>query len=105
MAWVILFVAGLFEIGLVMGMNFSEGFTKLLPSLGMLVSGGISFYLLSVAMQSIPVGTAYAVWTALGASGVVLIGIFLLGEPANVLRLAGVVVVLGGVVMLKLAEG
>ena len=105
MAWVILFVAGLFEIGLVMGMNFSEGFTKLLPSLGMLVSGGISFYLLSVAMQSIPVGTAYAVWTALGASGVVLIGIFLLGEPANVLRLAGVVVVLGGVVMLKVAEG
>ena len=105
MAWVILFVAGLFEIGLVMGMNFSEGFTKLLPSLGMLVAGGISFYLLSVAMQSIPVGTAYAVWTALGASGVVLIGIFLLGEPANVLRLAGVVVVLGGVVMLKGAEG
>jgi quaternary ammonium compound-resistance protein SugE len=105
MAWVILFVAGLFEIGLVMGLNFSEGFTRLLPSLGMLVSGGISFYLLSVAMQSIPVGTAYAVWTAIGASGAVLTGVFLLGEPANVLRLVGVVVVLGGVVMLKLAEG
>lgn len=105
MAWVILLVAGLFEIGLVMGMNFSEGFTRLLPSLGMLVSGGISFYLLSIAMQSIPVGTAYAVWTAIGAAGVVLVGIFLLGEPANLLRLAGVVVVLGGVVMLKLAEG
>lgn len=100
-----MFVAGLFEIGLVMGLNFSDGFTRLLPSLGMLVSGGISFYLLSVAMQSIPVGTAYAVWTAIGAAGAVLIGIFVLGEPANVLRLAGIVVVLGGVVMLKLAEG
>lgn len=105
MAWLVLFVAGLFEIGLVMGLNFSDGFTRPLPSLGMLVSGGISFYLLSVAMQSIPVGTAYAVWTAIGAAGAVLIGIFVLGEPANVLRLAGIVVVLGGVVMLKLAEG
>lgn len=105
MAWVILLVAGVFEVGLVMGLGFSEGFTKLWPSLGMLVSGGISFYLLSVAMQSIPVGTAYAVWTAIGASGVVLLGIFFLGEPANLLRLLGIVVVLGGVVMLKLAEG
>lgn len=105
MAWVILLVAGVFEVGLVMGLGFSEGFTKLWPSLGMLVSGGISFYLLSVAMQSIPVGTAYAVWTAIGASGVVLLGIFFLGESANLLRLLGIVVVLGGVVMLKLAEG
>ncbi|MGI8651050.1 MAG: DMT family transporter [Rubrobacter sp.] len=105
MAWVILVVAGLFEIGLVMGLGFSEGFTRLLPSLGMLVSAGISFYLLSIAMQSIPVGTAYAVWTAIGASGAVVLGILLLGEPANVLRVVGVIVVLGGVVMLKLAEG
>jgi quaternary ammonium compound-resistance protein SugE len=105
MAWTILLVAGLFEIGLVMGLNFSEGLTKLVPSLGMLVSGGISFYLLSVAMQSIPAGTAYAVWTAIGASGAVLLGIALLGEPANLLRILGIVVVLGGVVMLRLAEG
>jgi len=105
MAWVILFVAGIFEIGLVMGLNFSYGFTRLWPSLGMLVSGGISFYLLSVAMQSIPAGTAYAVWTAIGASGAVLLGIAFLGDPANLLRLLGVVVVLGGVVMLRLAEG
>jgi quaternary ammonium compound-resistance protein SugE len=105
MAWVILLVAGLFEVGMVMGLNFSGGFTRLLPSLGMLVSGGISFYLLSVAMQSIPVGTAYAVWTAIGASGAVLLGIAFLGEPANLLRLLGIVVVLGGVVMMRLAEG
>lgn len=105
MAWLILLVAGLFEVGLVMGLNFSEGFTRLLPSVGMLVSGGISFYLLSVAMQTIPAGTAYAVWTAIGAAGAVLLGIFVLNEPASALRLAGIVAVLGGVVLLKLAEG
>lgn len=105
MAWVMLLVAGLFEVGFVMGLNFSEGFTRLLPSVATFVSGGISFYLLSLAMQSIPVGTAYAVWTAIGAAGAVLLGVFLLGEPANALRMAGIAVVLGGVVMLKLAEG
>lgn len=105
MAWIILFVAGLFEVGLVMGLNFSEGFTRLVPSVLMAVSGGISFYLLSVAMQTLSVGTAYAVWTAIGASGAVLLGVLVLGEPANLLRLAGIAVVLGGVVMLRLAEG
>lgn len=105
MVWLVLFVAGLFEIGMVMGLSFSEGFTKVWPSVLMLVSGGISFYLLSVAMQSLPAGTAYAIWTAIGASGAVLVGILLLGEPANLLRVAGIAVVLGGVVMLRLAEG
>ena len=105
MAWILLLVAGLFEVGMVMGLNFSEGFTKLWPSLLMVASGGISFYLLSVAMQSVPVGTAYAVWTAIGASGAVLLGILFLGEPANLLRVTGIVVVLGGVLMLRLAEG
>jgi quaternary ammonium compound-resistance protein SugE len=105
MAWILLFVAGLFEVGMVMGLNFSEGFTKLWPSLLVLISGGISFYLLSVAMQNVPVGTAYAVWTAIGASGAVLLGIVFLGEPTNLLRIVGIVVVLGGVLMLRLAEG
>ena len=105
MVWIVLFVAGLFEVGMVKGLNYSEGFTKLWPSLLMVVSGGISFYLLSVAMQSVPVGTAYAVWTAIGASGAVLLGILFLGETANLLRIAGIVVVLGGVLMLRLAEG
>jgi quaternary ammonium compound-resistance protein SugE len=104
-AWLILIVAGLFEMGMVVGLDLSEGFTRLWPSLLMLVSGGVSFYLLSVAMQSIPAGTAYAVWTAIGASGAVLLGILFLGDPANVLRLAGIAVVLGGVLMLRLAEG
>jgi quaternary ammonium compound-resistance protein SugE len=105
MVWLLLAVAGLFETGMVVGLNYSEGFTKLWPSLLMLVSGGISFYLLSVTMQTIPAGTAYAVWTAIGASGAVLVGIMFLGEPANALRLAGIALVLGGVLMLRLAEG
>jgi quaternary ammonium compound-resistance protein SugE len=105
MAWLVLLAAGVFEIGMVMGLNFSEGFTRLVPSLAMVVSGAISFYLLSVAMQEIPVGTAYAVWTAIGASGAVVLGILFLHEPANLLRIAGVVAVVGGVLMLRLAEG
>jgi quaternary ammonium compound-resistance protein SugE len=105
MTWVILVVAGLFEAGMVLGLNLSEGFTKLWGSLLMVVSGGISFYLLSVTMQTIPAGTAYAVWTAIGASLAVLLGILFLGEPANLLRLAGIAVVLGGVLMLRFAEG
>ena len=103
MAWVVLVVAGLFEAGMVLGLNFSEGFTKLWGSLLMVVSGGISFYLLSVAMQTIPAGSAYAVWTAIGASVAVLLGILFLGEPANLLRPAGIAVVLGGVLMLRFA--
>ena len=105
MAWVVLVVAGLFEAGMVLGLNFSEGFTKVWGSLLMVVAGGISFYLLSVAMQTIPAGSAYAVWTAIGASVAVLLGILFLGEPANLLRLAGIAVVLGGVLMLRFAEG
>lgn len=105
MVWLTLLVAGLFEVGMVIGLNLSEGFTRPWPSVLMVVSGGISFYLLSVAMQSLPAGTAYAVWTAIGASGAVLLGVLFLGEPANLLRMAGIVVVLGGVVMLRIAEG
>jgi quaternary ammonium compound-resistance protein SugE len=105
MVWITLMVAGLFETGMVIGLNYSEGFTRLWPSLLMLASGGISFYLLSVSMQSIPAGTAYAVWTAIGASGAVLMGVLFLGEPANLLRLAGIALVLGGVLMLRFAEG
>src|ERR671921_1780191 len=105
MAWILLFVAGLFEAGMVIGLDFSEGFTRLWPSLLTLISGGISFFLLSLAMQSIPAGTAYAVWTAIGASVVVLLGILFLGEPANLLRLAGRSGVVGGGVFLRFSEG
>lgn len=105
MTWVILIIAGLFEVGMVMGLNFSEGFTRLWPSVIMVVSGAVSFYLLSVAMQSLPVGTAYAVWTSIGAVGAVTLGIIFLDEPANVLRIAGILTVLSGVLLLRIAEG
>jgi quaternary ammonium compound-resistance protein SugE len=105
LAWVILIVAGFFEAGMVLGLDASEGFTKLQGSLLSIIFGGISFYLLSVAMQNISAGTAYAVWTAVGASVAVLLGIVLLGEPANLLRLMGIAIVLGGVLMLRFAEG
>ena len=104
MTWIVLIVAGLFEIGMVMGLNFSEGFTRLWPSLLMLVSGGLSFYLLSVAMKSIPAGTAYAVWTGIGAAGAVLLGVLFLQESANPLRLGAIALILAGVVALKFAE-
>src|SRR3712207_9508508 len=90
MSWVILVVAGLFEAGMVLGLDSSEGFTKLRGSLVMLVCGGISFYLLSVAMQSIPAGEAYAGCTALGTSLPGLLGVLVLRGPAQLLPLTGV---------------
>lgn len=104
MVWVLLLVAGVFEVGMVMGLNFSEGFTRFWPSLGTLVSGGISFLLLSVAMRSIPVGTAYAVWTGIGAVGAVVIGVLFLKEPATLLRLGAIGLIVAGVVALRFTE-
>lgn len=104
MVWVLLLVAGVFEVGMVMGLNFSEGFTRFWPSLGTLASGGISFLLLSVAMRSIPVGTAYAVWTGIGAVGAVVIGVLFLKEPATLLRLGAIGLIVAGVVALRFTE-
>ena len=104
MVWVLLLVAGVFEVGMVMGLNFSEGFTRFWPSLGTLVSGGISFLLLSVAMRSLPVGTAYAVWTGIGAVGAVVLGILFLKEPAGLLRLGAIGLIVAGVVALRFTE-
>ena len=104
MAWLALFVAGLFEAGMVVGLKLSEGFTRLWPGLLVLVSGGLSFFLLSLAMRTISAGTAYAIWMAIGASGAVLVGILVFGEPADLLRLGGIAFVLVGVLMLRFAE-
>ena len=78
MAWVMLFVAGLFEVGFAMGLKYSEGFTRLWPTLIMVATGALSFYLLSSSMKTLPVGTAYAVWTGIGAVGTVVLGIVFL---------------------------
>ena len=103
MTWILLFVAGLFEIGFALGLKYSEGFSRLLPTLGMLGAGGLSFYLLSTAMKTLPAGTAYAVWTGIGAAGTAVVGILLLGESSSPLRLASLAFIVAGVIGLRLA--
>ena len=104
MAWLFLIVAGLFEIGFALGLKFSEGFTRLWPTLGFLASGGVSFYLLSVAMRTLPVGTAYAVWTGIGAAGTAVLGILLLEESGDVFRVVSIALIVAGVIGLRLSS-
>lgn len=104
MVWVYLVVAGLFETGMVIGLKFSEGFTRLWPTVVMLVSGGLSFFLLSLAMKGLPAGTAYAVWTGIGAVGAVTLGILFFREPAGLLRIGAVALIVAGVVALRFTE-
>ncbi|MDQ4106169.1 MAG: multidrug efflux SMR transporter [Actinomycetota bacterium] len=104
MAWLYLIAAGLFEIGLALGLKFSEGFTRLWPTLGMAVSGAITFYLLSVAMKSLPVGTAYAVWTGIGAAGTAILGILFLKESGDAFRVISITLIVAGVIGLRLSS-
>jgi len=103
MAWVILVVAGLFEVGWAIGLKFTEGFTRPWPTVWTVVAMVISLWLLGIAMKSLPVGTAYSVWVGVGAVGTVVLGIVLLGEPANAARLVSVVLIVAGIIGLKLA--
>ncbi|BCO31556.1 multidrug transporter [Thiohalobacter sp. COW1] len=103
MAWVILVVAGIFEVGWAIGLKYTEGFTRLWPTVGTVMAMAISLWLLGVAMKTLPVGTAYAVWVGVGAVGTVLLGILLLGEPATAARLVSVGLIVSGIVGLKLA--
>lgn len=103
MSWLILFFAGLFETVWAVGLKYSHGFTKLWPSVGTLVAMAISFWLLSIAMKELPVGTAYAVWTGIGAVGAVILGIVLFNEPVTVARIGSVCLILAGLVGLKLS--
>ena len=102
MAWVVLFVAGLFEIGWAVGLKYTEGFTRFWPTVASAVSMIVSLGLLGVALRTLPLGTAYAIWTGVGTVGTVLLGIALFGESAGVLRLACVGLILAGIVGLKL---
>ena len=104
MNWLTLIVAGLFEIGWAIGLKYTEGFTRLWPSVGTVVAMIISLGLLGLAMKSLPVGTAYAVWVGVGAVGTVVLGIVLLDEPANVGRLLSVALIVAGIVGLKLSS-
>ena len=103
MTWFVLILAGLFEIGWAIGLKYTDGFTRLWPSIATLLSMIISIGLLGIAMKSLPVGTAYAIWVGIGAIGTVVLGIVLFGEPANTLRIASLALIVGGIVGLKLA--
>lgn len=103
MAWLILVLAGLFEVGWAIGLKYTGGFTRLWPSVGTLVAMVVSVVLLGVAMKSLPVGTSYAVWVGVGAVGTAILGIVLLDEPATAGRLVSLGLIVAGIVGLKLA--
>jgi quaternary ammonium compound-resistance protein SugE len=103
MSWLILLVAGLLEVGWAIGLKYTHGFTRLWPTVGTVAAMVASIGLLGIAMKSLPVGTAYAVWVGVGAVGTVILGIVLFDEPANAGRVISVSLILAGIVGLKLA--
>lgn len=102
MAWIYLLIAGILEIAWAVGLKSTQGFTKPVPSLIVLSIMGVSFFCLSQAIKTIPVGTGYAVWTGIGAAGTALVGILFFHEPANFLRVSCIFLILAGVAGLKL---
>jgi quaternary ammonium compound-resistance protein SugE len=103
MAWTCLVIAGLLEIGWAVGLKYTEGFSKLWPSVATGIAMIASFALLSYALKTIPIGTGYAVWTGIGAAGTAIVGMLYLGEPREVLRVLCIVLIIAGVVGLKFA--
>ena len=103
MAWLYITVAGLFECAWAVGLKYTEGFTRPVPSILTAIAMAISLWLLALAMKTIPVGTAYAVWTGIGAVGVAVFGMLVLGEPRNAVRVACLLMIVTGIVGLKLA--
>jgi quaternary ammonium compound-resistance protein SugE len=103
-AWAYLALAGLFEVGWAIGLKYTEGFTRLVPSVLTLVSMVVSVLLLGLALKTLPVGTGYAVWTGIGTVGTALLGIYLMGEPATATRLACIGLIVAGILGLKLAS-
>ncbi len=104
MSWILLVLAGLLEIGWAIGLKYTDGFTRLWPTLGTVAAMVTSIVLLGIAMKSLPVGTAYAVWVGVGAVGTAILGIVLLGEPSNPGRLISLGLIVAGIVGLKLAS-
>ena len=104
MAWILLIFAGLFECGWATGLKYTAGFTRLTPSLLTVAAMVISFWLLSTAMKTIPVGTAYAVWTGIGAVGVAILGMLLFGESRDILRIISLLLIVSGIIGLKLVS-
>jgi quaternary ammonium compound-resistance protein SugE len=102
MAWIYLMVAGLFEVGWAIGLKYTEGFTRLWPSLWTGAAMALSLFLLAQALRTLPVGTGYAVWTGIGSLGTAILGIVLLGESRDALRLLCLALIVAGIVGLKL---
>ena len=103
MAWLSLFLAGVTEVCWAIALKYSHGFTRLIPSIITIVGMMVSFYLLAHSLKSIPIGTAYAIWTGIGIIGTIIIGIFVFNEPANLCRILFLSMILVGIVGLKLA--
>jgi quaternary ammonium compound-resistance protein SugE len=104
MAWLLLLIAGLLEVGWAVGLKYTEGFTRLVPSMLTLFCMAASIGILSLALKSLPMGTAYAVWTGIGAVGTAILGIVLFGDPAGLARIACIGLIVAGIVGLKLAS-
>lgn len=102
LSWIVLFIAGLFEIAWAIGLKYTEGFTRLWPTVGTVLAMVVSVALLGLAMKTLPVGTAYAVWTGIGAVGTVILGIALFSEPASAGRLVSLGLIVAGIIGLKL---
>lgn len=104
MAWIMLILAGIFEVVWAYSMKLSDGFSKLTPSIITLVFMILSFVLLAYAMRTLPLGTAYNIWTGIGAVGSFLVGIFILGEPASAMRMLAAVLIISGLVLMKVSS-
>ncbi len=104
MGWLLLFLAGCVEIIFALSLKYNEGFTKLIPSIVTAISGGGSFYLLMLAIKTLPLGTAYAVWTGMGAVGVAILGVFLFKESVDIYRIISILLVITGIIGLKLSD-
>lgn len=103
MAWLILIIAGLFEVGWAIGLKYTDGFSRWWPTAGTVLAMIISIGLLGLAMKTLPVGKAYAIWVGVGAIGTVILSIILFGEPATLMRLISLLLIVAGIIGLKLA--
>jgi quaternary ammonium compound-resistance protein SugE len=101
--WLFVLIAGLMETGWAIGLKYSDGFTRLWPSLGTVIGAMASFWMLSLAMKDLPVGTAYAVWVGIGAVGTAILAVMLFGEPVSPLRVVGILLIVAGIAALKFA--
>ncbi len=102
-AWLIVLIAGLLETGWALGLKYSDGFSKPIPSVLTILGAIASFWLLSIAMKELPVGTAYAVWVGIGAVGTAIMAVFLFGDPVSLWRVIGILLIVAGIIALKFA--